>query len=175
MALDDPPPMTATAGAGLTPRPNAATGTRDGETGDNRVVGGIGDSRYESFRRFLGDENRAGGVGEGGAGGISGGNSKNILIDDDAIDGGACGVGDRKGEIRAVVLNEDPIRLSLSTHSFLFTEPTNSLPFAYAVVVMAMSYTCLSLVLVNNLEESSPRNPLNVRDSVSISFSCCNQ
>ena len=50
-----------------------------------------------------------------------------------------------------------------STHSFLFTEPTCSVPFWFAMVVIAISYTCLLLALFNNLfDDYSPGNPLSV-------------
>lgn len=47
---------------------------------------------------------------------------------------------------------EEVITLPESTHSFLFTEPVNSLPFAFGVGIAVISYTCLALALQNNLK-----------------------
>ena len=47
---------------------------------------------------------------------------------------------------------EEVITLPESTHSFLFTEPINSLPFAFAIGIAVISYTCLALSLQNNLK-----------------------
>ena len=47
---------------------------------------------------------------------------------------------------------EEVITLPESTHSFLFTEPINSLPFAFAIGIAVISYTCLALALQNNLK-----------------------
>ena len=62
----------------------------------------------------------------------------------------------------------DPIELVRSTHSFLFTEPINSLPFAFGIIIALMSYTCLFLACYNNMRGGSPENPLNVPVDVSI-------
>lgn len=58
--------------------------------------------------------------------------------------------------------------LTQSTHSFLFTEPTFSLPFNFALVIISISYICLLLALVNVLyEDYTPDNPFNVPVGVS--------
>jgi hypothetical protein len=56
----------------------------------------------------------------------------------------------------------DPIELTRSTHSLLFTEPINSLPFLFALIIVLMSYTCLFLACYNNMQDSSEGNHLNV-------------
>ena len=50
-----------------------------------------------------------------------------------------------------MMTKEEVITLPESTHSFLFTEPVNSLPFAFGVGIAGISYTCLALSLQNNL------------------------
>ena len=63
---------------------------------------------------------------------------------------------------------EEPIMLTQSTHSFLFTEPTFSLPFNFALVIISISYICLLLALINVLyEDFTPDNPFNVPVGVS--------
>ena len=62
----------------------------------------------------------------------------------------------------SIVGYEDPIMLTQSTHSFLFTEPPCSLPFSFAICILTMSYICLTLALFNNLGESKPDNAFNV-------------
>jgi hypothetical protein len=52
---------------------------------------------------------------------------------------------------RSTLGYDEPIMLTQSTHSFLFTEPTCSLPFVFAILVIIISYVCLLLALVNNL------------------------
>ena len=47
---------------------------------------------------------------------------------------------------------EEVITLPESTHSFLFTEPVNSLLFAFAIGIAVIGYTCLALALQNNLK-----------------------
>ena len=54
---------------------------------------------------------------------------------------------------------EDPITLSRSTHSFLFTERADSVPFFFGVAIMAVSYICLILVMLNNILGGDPDNP----------------
>ena len=48
---------------------------------------------------------------------------------------------------------EDPITLSRSTHSFLFTERADSVPFFFGVAI------CLILVMLNNILGGDPDNP----------------
>jgi hypothetical protein len=58
---------------------------------------------------------------------------------------------------------EEPIKLTQSTYSFLFTEPALSLPFVFAVAILLISYTCLLLALVDNIFIGyTPENPLSV-------------
>mmetsp|Transcript_688 Transcript_688/g.1137 ORF Transcript_688/g.1137 Transcript_688/m.1137 type:complete len:644 (-) Transcript_688:26-1957(-) len=61
----------------------------------------------------------------------------------------------------------DPIELTRSTHSLLFSEPINSLPFVFAIIIVLMSYTCLFLACYNNIQGGSPGNRLNVPVGVS--------
>ena len=56
---------------------------------------------------------------------------------------------------------EDPLCLTQSIHSFLFTEPISSLPFWFGIIIAAMSYTCLILALLNNAADSKAGNLLN--------------
>lgn len=64
---------------------------------------------------------------------------------------------------------DEPIMLTQSTHSFLFTEPTRSLPFVFAILVVIISYVCLLLALFNNLyQDWSPDNPFNVPVGVTL-------
>lgn len=56
----------------------------------------------------------------------------------------------------------DPIELTRSTHSLLFTEPVNSLPFVFALIIVLMSYICLILAYYNNMQGSSDGNYFNV-------------
>lgn len=44
----------------------------------------------------------------------------------------------------------DPVTLPKSTHTLLFTEPINSIPFVVSVVIAAISIECLYLALFNN-------------------------
>jgi len=74
----------------------------------------------------------------------------------------------RRQGAQSIIGYEEPIVLTQSTHSFLFTEPTCSIPFAFALGIVAISYTCLILALHNNLEGNSPSNRLNVPVSVSM-------
>lgn len=62
---------------------------------------------------------------------------------------------------------EEPICLSQSTHSFLFTEPICSLPFWFALIIAAMSYACLLLAMMNTLSDGEEGNQLNVPVQVS--------
>ncbi|KAL3787981.1 hypothetical protein ACHAW5_007444, partial [Stephanodiscus triporus] len=76
----------------------------------------------------------------------------------------------RKGQSQNdIIYYEPPIFLTQSTHSFLFTEPTCSLPFAFASLVMAMSFACLVLALLYNLYDAGDgNNPLNVPVNVNV-------
>ena len=55
----------------------------------------------------------------------------------------------------------DPIQLTRSTHSLLFTEPISSIPFAFALIIVLMSYTCLFLACWYNMKDGSRGNYLN--------------
>lgn len=67
----------------------------------------------------------------------------------------------------SIIGYEEPIVLTQSTHSYLFTEPPCTLPFNFSLGIIAISYTCLLLALFNNIiEENSPGNPLNVPPGV---------
>ena len=68
----------------------------------------------------------------------------------------------------SIIGYEDPIMLTQSTHSFLFTEPTCSVPFNFSILVIVISYTCLLLALFNNIGNSEPGNPLNVPVGVTV-------
>jgi len=58
---------------------------------------------------------------------------------------------------------EEPIKLTQSTYSFLFTEPVHSIPYAFAIGILVVSYTCLLLALVDNIYlVYTPENPLSV-------------
>ena len=68
---------------------------------------------------------------------------------------------------QTIIGYEDPIMLTASTHSFLFTEPTCSVPFCFASVIVAISYACLVLALVNSIpifagKDWSHDNPFDV-------------
>ncbi|KAL7534025.1 hypothetical protein ACHAXR_005587 [Thalassiosira sp. AJA248-18] len=54
----------------------------------------------------------------------------------------------------------DPIQLPQSTHSLLFTSPVFSLPFAFAVGILAISFLCLGLAFANTLQTNDI--PVNV-------------
>jgi len=45
----------------------------------------------------------------------------------------------------------EPIALPQSTHTLLFTQPATSFPFAFAVVVAFICFSCLVMALLNNL------------------------
>lgn len=60
------------------------------------------------------------------------------------------------------VNEEEPIVLTQSTHSLIFTEPICSAPFWFGLVVAAMSYACLILVMLHNMSYGEPGNWLNV-------------
>ena len=62
----------------------------------------------------------------------------------------------------------DPIELTKSTHSFLFSEPINSLPFGFAIIVVLMSYTCLFLACYNNMQGGNEDNRLNAPVGVTV-------
>ena len=91
-------------------------------------------------------------------GASSEGSSVGIAMDDDGQ------VNESKQPVAESIIGyEDPIMLTESTHSFLFTEPTCSLPFCFAIIIVTISYTCLILALVNALASDwSPENPFNV-------------
>ena len=85
--------------------------------------------------------------------------------------GGQAGddVDDSKPAGRSTLGYDEPIMLTQSTHSFLFTEPTCSLPFIFAILVIIISYVCLLLALVNNLlVDWSSDNPFNVPVGVTL-------
>ncbi|KAL7536320.1 hypothetical protein ACHAXR_008766 [Thalassiosira sp. AJA248-18] len=64
---------------------------------------------------------------------------------------------------------EEPIMLSHSTHSFLFTEPTCSVPFCFGLFILLVSYTCLLIALLNNiLADYTSDNPFNIPIGVAI-------
>ena len=71
--------------------------------------------------------------------------------------------------------NEDSdveaLRLPESTYSFLFTESTGSVPFVFGLGIAVMSYMCLVLALINNLQLDSI--PTNVDLSVRIAQYLC--
>ncbi|KAL3800886.1 hypothetical protein ACHAW5_002037 [Stephanodiscus triporus] len=66
----------------------------------------------------------------------------------------------------------EPITLPESTHTLLFTQPATSVPFAFAVAIAIVCYTCFVMALVNNLQSDSDvkntvyRVPANVSMSV---------
>lgn len=62
----------------------------------------------------------------------------------------------------------DPIELTQSTHSLLFSEPINSLPFAFALIIVLMSYTCLILACWNNMQGGYQGNRLNAPMGVEV-------
>lgn len=66
---------------------------------------------------------------------------------------------------------EEALTLPESTHSFLFTEPVGSLPFAFGLGIAAMSCTCLGLALCNNIQTEVI--PANVDVSVRIAQYLC--
>ena len=61
---------------------------------------------------------------------------------------------------------EEPITIPQSTHSLLFTEDINSLPFLFSLYITVISYICLILALINNLQNG--KIPANVDLSVRI-------
>src|SRR5210317_1295295 len=63
---------------------------------------------------------------------------------------------------------DDPIELTRSTHSLLFSEPVCSLPFLFAIIIAMMSFICLILACYNNMQDSSDGNYLNVPVGVTI-------
>ena len=65
----------------------------------------------------------------------------------------------------------DPIQLPQSTHSLLFTEPVLSVPFAFAVGILLLSFVCLALVLIGTWTSDVPVNvtvPVRVAQYASI-------
>ena len=62
----------------------------------------------------------------------------------------------------------EPVTLPESTHSLFFTQPFCSLPVAYAISIVLLSFICLGMALWNNLQaNSSPGNPLGIPANVS--------
>jgi len=61
---------------------------------------------------------------------------------------------------------EEPLTIPQSTHSFLFTEPPNTMPFYFGLGIAVMSFTCLILALVDNVQNGEV--PFNVNVSVRI-------
>ena len=62
----------------------------------------------------------------------------------------------------------EPVTLPESTHSLFFTQPFCSLPVAYAISIVVISFICLGMALWNNLQaNSSPGNPLGIPANVS--------
>ena len=61
---------------------------------------------------------------------------------------------------------EEPLTIPQSTHSFLFTEDINSMPFLFSVGIAGICCTCLLLALINNLQNGQV--PANVDVSVKI-------
>lgn len=61
--------------------------------------------------------------------------------------------------------------LPASTHSFLFTEPIRSLPFAFGIGIAAISCASLALALINNITSGSI--PTGVDVSVRIAQYLC--
>ena len=60
---------------------------------------------------------------------------------------------------------EEPLTIPQSTHSFLFTEPPTTMPFYFGLGISVMSFVCLILALVDNIENGEiPFNvPVTVR------------
>ena len=69
-------------------------------------------------------------------------------------------------DIKQSTADEEALTLPESTHSFLFTEPINSIPFYFGLGIAAMSYACLILALINNLQNGDV--PANVSKAVRI-------
>merc|ERR1719491_245099 len=61
---------------------------------------------------------------------------------------------------------EMPVTIPESTHTFLFSEDVNSVPFAFSLVIAVISYTCLIMALINNLNKGTI--PTNVVVSVAV-------
>lgn len=62
----------------------------------------------------------------------------------------------------------EPLTLPESTHTLFFTQPVFSIPFFFAVGIVFISVMCLIMALLNNLQDRTPGNPLNVPVNVSI-------
>mmetsp|Transcript_24187 Transcript_24187/g.41279 ORF Transcript_24187/g.41279 Transcript_24187/m.41279 type:complete len:672 (+) Transcript_24187:20-2035(+) len=64
----------------------------------------------------------------------------------------------------------DPIKLPRSTHTLLYTEPINSLPFVISVCIEALSILCLLLALISNgitsYRDFTNKVPANVNTAV---------
>ena len=61
---------------------------------------------------------------------------------------------------------EEPLTIPQSTHSFLFTEIPTTMPFYFGLGISVMSFACLSLALVDNVQNGEI--PFNVPVSVRI-------
>ena len=61
---------------------------------------------------------------------------------------------------------EEPLTIPQSTHSFLFTEKPTTMPFYFGLGISVMSFVCLILALVDNLQNGEV--PYNVPVSVRI-------
>ena len=70
---------------------------------------------------------------------------------------------------QSIIGYEEPIMLTQSTHSLLFTEPAFSGPFNFALFIVGISYTCLILALYNNvIQNFNKGNPFSVPVGVTI-------
>lgn len=67
---------------------------------------------------------------------------------------------------------EEPLTISQSTHSFLFTESPTSMPFYFGLGIAIMSFACLILALVDNVQNGEvPYNvPVTVRTAQYLSI-----
>lgn len=67
---------------------------------------------------------------------------------------------------------EEPLTISQSTHSFLFTESPTSMPFYFGLGIAIMSFACLILALVDNVQHGEvPYNvPVTVRTAQYLSI-----
>ncbi|KAL7549956.1 hypothetical protein ACHAWF_013212 [Thalassiosira exigua] len=61
---------------------------------------------------------------------------------------------------------QEAITLPQSTHTLLFTERVCSVPFGFALLILAVSVTCLVLALWDNLDGQTTWSPLNVPPNV---------
>ena len=67
---------------------------------------------------------------------------------------------------------EEPLTISQSTHSFLFTESPTSMPFYFGLGIAIMSFACLILALIDNVQNGEvPYNvPVTVRTAQYLSI-----